>query len=221
MKQPHNSFVNVNSRVPLMYVLNCTFKKRNCVLFHWLILEHIIFHWQIKITEFRDEEISWGRVAHSHGCHTLCYLIYFPCLAWIYMFLRMKFPNRSSEDHSAVSSFSMTARSLDSYCFFFLYLPYKNWVNLRGILEKITPKNKKNQNQSFFFSFLSFFFQANNAFRTRSLNFIMTQVPLDGSKLLLNATFITSRCCFKLACRHKYLRLAETWHSVLVLPPGF
>lgn len=65
---------------------------------------------------------------------------------------------------------------------------------------------------------------ANNAcflYVSCRLYMILLKVPLDGPKLLPNATFITSRCCFIVACRHKYLLLAETWHTLLGLAPGF
>lgn len=109
---------NVNWRISLTYDLNCFFKERKCV-FIWLNNSWTlyIFHRQIKITEFRDEEDSLGHVVNSRGCHALHYTICFPCLPWIYMFLGTKFLNQPLEDHSAVLYFALTVCSLGSYFF--------------------------------------------------------------------------------------------------------
>lgn len=108
---------NVNWGVSLTYDLNCFFKERKRV-FIWLNNSWTlyVFHWQIKITEFRDEENSLGHEVNFRGCHALHCTIYFPHQSWLYMFLGMKFLNQPPEV-SAVLYFVLTVSSLDCYLF--------------------------------------------------------------------------------------------------------
>lgn len=201
----------INGRISLTYDLNCFIKERKCVLI-WLnnFWTLYIFHWKIKITEFADEEDCLGHVPNSCGFHALHYTIYFPCLPWIYMFLGMKFLNQSSEDHSLVLCFTLTVSSLDSFIFS-LNLPPKVVSTYPVYLRKKKVKMKSGS---------PFSGKLNFMYTNPRLYTVLPKIPLGGPRCLPNSTLMTSRC-FKVACRHKYLLLDETWHTMLGLAPGF